>query len=247
MRKHWRFLCRVIVMTLTLAVTTGAQEPPKTEPQEELSPARSKKWPDRDNVWPKHWYTDWEWWAGETILLSEQFGDSYTTANRCNRCQETNFLLGNNPSDSKIVAFSMVAAGLFTTLHIVSWKFCPDPNRRSRGWRFACNATQPAISSAFRIHTILHNNNLNNMTASPASSALLRTQMTGGAPSGGVVQRGFPQEIPGVPVLRAFGGCASALRLCAPSGLAEAPKVDLSKVQLVMKSANLHDAPSGNP
>lgn len=246
MRKHGRSLYRVIVMALTLVAVTRAQEPQKTGPKQELSPARSEKWPDRDKVWPKHWYKDWEWWVGETILLSEQFGDSYTTANRCNGCQETNFLLGKNPSDSRMIAFSIVSAGFFTTLHVVSWKFCPDPNRRSRGWRLACNATQPAISSALRIHTILHNNNLNNMTTSPTSSALMRTQMIGRGPSEGMGQPDLPQENQGVPVPRAFGGCAFALPLCAPSGFAEAPKVDLSKVQLIINSRTVRDATSEN-
>jgi hypothetical protein len=228
-----RCMSRVIVLALCTVSVSHAQESQKAAEKQEFTPARTENWPERSNVWPTHWYEDWEWWAGEAVLAGEEFGDSYTTANRCKGCQETNPLLGHNPSNSQIIALSLVSMGISTTLHIVSWKVCPDVNRRARSWRFACNAFIPGISSAIKIPVILHNSHLDNSAARPSStsSTVMPNRVSGGALSGGYIPETLRRanRTPFPP--RSFGECR--LPFCTSSRFAGDPKVDLSKVELV--------------
>ena len=239
MNRPGRDMFRAIMLALFAATVSHAQEPQKSDETHELTQARSETWPNRDKVWPEHWYKDWEWWAGEAVLVGERFGDTYTTVNRCKGCLETNPLLGKNPTSARVITLSMVGAGVLTTMHIVSWKACPDVNRRSRVWRFACNAWVPGISSALSIPTILHNNHLNNRaTQSSISPASVGGRQSAAPQQGSLIRTNVPRTNQVLISPKAYEGCLSRLTSCYSPTVGDSPKVDLSNVQLVRNNAS---------
>ena len=124
---------------------------------------------------PKHWYKDWKWWVGEAFIAGIRAADihsSLTARSRCPVCNETNFFLGNHPSDAALVGVGSAGFGIQTTLHILSWKYCPDEN--SRWWRAASYALVPGADAA-SIPGIVHNYNLTSQTkpaTKPAGSLM---------------------------------------------------------------------------
>ena len=235
MNRPSRYMFRAIMLALFAATVSHAQEPQKAHETHELTQERSETWPNRDKVWPKHWYKDWEWWAGEAVLAGERLGDTYTTVNRCKGCLESNPVVGKNPTNARVITLSMVGVGVLTSLHALSWKACPDVNRRSRVWRFACNAWVPGISSGLSIPTILHNNHLNNSAATRSSTSptVMSNQVSGGALSVGFIPGDPRRTNQAFLPPRSFGECR--LPLCTSLRFAGDSKVDLSRVELVHK------------
>src|SRR5260370_9502409 len=99
--------------------------------RDNVAPVRTRNWPDRSKIWPKHWYKDWMWWVGETALASLQAADAYSTAvglSRCSGCVERSFLLGPHPSNGRIVGGSILFFVLYLGLSRLSGKCRAHPN-----------------------------------------------------------------------------------------------------------------------
>ncbi len=171
---------------------------------------------------PKHWYKDWKWWVGEAFIAGIRAADvhsSLTARSRCPVCNETNFFLGNHPSDAALVGVGSAGFGIQTTLHILSWKYCPDEN--SRWWRTASYSLMPGAAAA-SIPGIVHNYGLTSQPkpASPTAmilgrdqSSISRTAHLINMPS--LIERGdrhlfIPPE--------QFSECGHGLRFCLAEG-----------------------------
>jgi hypothetical protein len=116
----------------------------------------------------KHWYTDWRWWTGEGIMIGAIVADSYTTANRCKGCRETNGLLGYQPSNAEIIGYSSLDAGIQTGLHVYSWYLGKaDP---SSFWRAMAYWSQPVAVGALIGYNAAQNAELNAQFSSSTRS-----------------------------------------------------------------------------
>src|SRR4051812_34705236 len=192
---------------------------------QKISAFRSKNWTDRTKVWPKHWYKDWQWWVGIAVIGGLEVADSYSTIaglERCPQCQETNPLIGPHPTKGKIIAYTSVGFGVKSVLHVLSWKACPDVNRRSQAWHISCNALVPGIGAGLVIPHVLHNFSLIPRTTATSLSA-------------SISQKTELSRIPGNELVlpKRFSGCGQSLTLCIPSpGLDASAKIDLRGVRL---------------
>ena len=202
--------------------------------RDNVAPVRTRNWPDRSKIWPKHWYKDWMWWVGETALASLQAADAYSTAvglSRCSGCVERSFLLGPHPSNGRIVGGSILIFGFRSALHVASWKFCDDPNRRSRSWRFTCDSAIPAIYAPFAAHAVVHNFGLKSPATSASTTASTKkAQFVGSGPSESispVVSTGTARTLL---LPKPFPGCGHSLALCTSFQPTAAPNIDLRSV-----------------
>lgn len=193
------------------------------------APVRTEKWPGRTKIWPAHWYTDKAWWLGEGVIASIEAGDGYSTAvglERCPTCRESNFLLGPHPSRSEIIGGSILGFGLRSALHVASWKFCPDPNHRSRVWRMSCDSLIPAITTALTVPAIIGNLGLRSSGSTLTTAAVKRSQAAG-VMSNAVAPSTNGEIVP--PFLR---NCSDAFGTCGSFPPVTSPKVDLHDVHL---------------
>lgn len=172
----FRLWLLVGVLLIVLGAEVRAQDPRAiSEPNTPIQGlrVRSKSWSDRTTAWPRHFYKDVAWWIGEFAIAGIQASDSYSTAYasaRCPGCNERNPFLGPHPTTGRIIGVTIGSFALGTTLHALSWKACPDPNRRSHAWRGACNALVPTMDAAITIPAVLHNFSLVSRSPSTASS-----------------------------------------------------------------------------
>jgi hypothetical protein len=120
---------------------------------------------------PKRWFKDWKWWVGEAFIAGIMAADAHSSVTaraNCPACNETNFFLGKHPSTGALAGMAGAGFGIQTTLHILSWKYCPDEH--SRWWRAASYSLVPGVAAA-SIPGIVHNYGLSSQTktASPSS------------------------------------------------------------------------------
>jgi hypothetical protein len=128
---------------------------------------------------PRRWFKDWKWWAGEAFIAGIRAADAHssvTARSRCPTCNETNIILGNHPSTGALAGMASVGFGVETTLHILSWKYCPNEN--SRWWRTASYTLVPGIDAAGSIRGIVHNYGLTSYPKTASSSMILGHQQS---------------------------------------------------------------------
>ena len=187
---------------------------------------------------PKHWFKDWKWWVGEAFIAGIRAADAHSSVTaqaNCPACYETNFFLGKHPSTGALAGMAGAGFGILTTLHILSWKYCPD--ERSRWWRAASYSLVPGVS-ATAIPGIVHNYSLASQSrpvslTSPSSATFGRAQRPWAGQAGAEAWVAVPRAEKPAPVPKPLPGCGHTLTLClAPSlPLAPTPRVDLGMVQ----------------
>jgi hypothetical protein len=185
---------------------------------------------------PQDWYKDWLWWVGEATIAAIEATDAHSTIlvrERCPGCVETNKFIGPHPRNRDVIILASVGFGIESLLHWGSWETCPDPNRKSRSWRIACDMLVPGIGAAVVGHGIVHNYHLasQSQSASP-STAIRRFQLDGMSSTrtelpNPILSR---NELPPF-VQKQFSGCGHSLTLCTPIPTATESKVDLRSVQ----------------
>jgi hypothetical protein len=105
---------------------------------------------------PRHWYTDWHWWAGEAVIVGAVIADGRSTCQGFSRG-----LVEGNPLDRGAhncgSAAGMLAVGgsIYTVLHIESYRILQ--NDESRAWRGLSLVTIPAIACAFHCTAAVNN------------------------------------------------------------------------------------------
>lgn len=122
---------------------------------------------------PKHWFKDWKWWVGEAFIAGIRAADAHSSVTvraNCPACNETNFFLGKHPSTGALAGMAGAGFGIQTTLHILSWKYCPSEN--SRWWRAATYSLVPGVSAA-SIPGIVHNYGLSSPPKSSSPSSMI--------------------------------------------------------------------------
>jgi hypothetical protein len=230
MRKPTRRCAAAAILLLVASNRTQAQ---KTEVDPSATPVRSQVWPDRTKIWPKHFYKDRLWWIGEAVIAGLLAADAYSTSvgrSRCPTCVESNILLGPHPTNGQITGATIAFLGVQSGLHAFSWIACPDVNRRSRGWRVACNALVPGIGLAILPRHIIKNFELRSPAGPvPASSSLMiRPEFMSTMPSHSL-WRVIPPGSDRILLLpKQFGRCGSSLTLC--TSFQTESKVDLRSV-----------------
>lgn len=122
---------------------------------------------------PKRWFKDWKWWLGEAFIAGIQAADAHSSVTaqaNCPACNETNFFLGKHPSTGALAGMASAGLGIQTTLHILSWKYCPDEH--SRWWRAASYSLVPGLA-ATSIPGIVHNYGLSSPPKSSSPSSMI--------------------------------------------------------------------------
>jgi hypothetical protein len=168
-------------------------------------------------VWPRHWFTGWEWWIGEVVIAGAEAADSYTAIvgqSQCPTCREQNPFLGAHASRGRLAAWSGTIFGFGGTLHVLTWRGCPDVDRRFRAWRISI----PGLAARLVMPAVRRYLSLTSQTATPASSS---SKLCLNPKSHG--QLSFLIET----VLR-----GRSLTLCFPSPPPVSPKIDPGNLQL---------------
>jgi len=119
-------------------------------------------------VGPKHFYSDWKWWAGEAVIAAAIAADvrsSILVLDRCPQCTEQNPLLGKRPSHKKLIGVGLAAIGIESGLHIANWHLGhDDPNRF---WRGMAYWSVPVIVGSMEGYYAHHNYGLLNQSPQP--------------------------------------------------------------------------------
>ncbi len=223
---------QICSVALTAVLLIGANaglaqdaKPAQDVTQIQTTRLRSKPWPDRTKVWPRHWYKDWAWWVGEFAIAGIQAIDADSTSvarSQCPACTERNLLLGKHPSDTRIIVVSNLNFALISTFHVLSWKACPDPNRRSRAWRIGCNALVPSIDAGIVIPGAIHNYGLHSAPISMPRSQSFAVPMPGQSFKT-VVSKTTGQELL---LPKWYGGCGHSLTLCTSPFTTDEQKIE---------------------
>lgn len=109
---------------------------------------------------PKHFYEDWKWWAGESVIIAAVALDGHSTCQGFNRgLVENNFLARGSTSCGRTAGSLVAGAGFYTALHLLDRKYVADG--QSRVWDFLGYTEVPIVACAIHCTAAAHNYSLN--------------------------------------------------------------------------------------
>lgn len=103
----------------------------------------------------KHWYKDPKWWAGEAIVAAAIAADAHSTATRPPGVTESNWILGRNPSNGKVVGISLLNFSIQSTLHAAAWHV--EREETNKYWNFVKYAGIPTEVAVISGHAAARN------------------------------------------------------------------------------------------
>ena len=97
---------------------------------------------------PRHWYTNWKWWAGEAAIVGSLVADGRSTCLGYSRgLVEANPLARGTRSCASAVSILLTAGTVYTGLHVESYRTLE--NDPSKAWRAVSLVSVPAVVCAF--------------------------------------------------------------------------------------------------
>lgn len=113
---------------------------------------------------PRHWYTDWKWWVGESVIVTAVVLDGKSTCDGFKRgLVEGNFVLRGSTSCGKNLGLLVVEGAVQTGLHAESYRLLRDDP--SPTWRAVSLVTVPVIACSFHCTAAARNFSLNSHTS----------------------------------------------------------------------------------
>jgi hypothetical protein len=106
---------------------------------------------------PKHWYTDWKWWAGEAVIGAAIAADAHSTSRGIGLglTERNTWAFGPRPSNGRIAGVSLGYFAIQTTLHAAAWHV--ERNETNKYWNTAKYVGVPAAVAIINGHNAVRN------------------------------------------------------------------------------------------